>query len=82
MDGVDSRNFTQVSCSGYTTKAVTDLRQPQVDADVDMMTLTVGGNNVGFGDIVNACVYRFAASASGDCDQALASAENKINTSI
>lgn len=82
LAGGDSRKFTQVSCSGYTTTDVTDFQQPQVDADVDMMTLTVGGNNVGFGAIVNACVYRFTASASGDCDQALADADNKISTTL
>jgi hypothetical protein len=38
------------------------------------------GNDVGFGDIVNNCVYRFFRA--GDCNAALDNAERKINTDM
>ena len=44
--------------------------------------MSVGGNNVGFGDIVNDCIYRFKGVFSGDCDQTLQSSHNAITTEL
>lgn len=60
-------NFSNVSCGGATIR---DLRQPyngvvQVDAlrfNTDVVFLTVGGNDIGFGDTVKQCL---AADCSG-----------------
>lgn len=38
------------------------------------------GNNVGFGDIINNCVYRFALA--GDCDTTLTNSQNLIDNSL
>ncbi|WP_084477008.1 SGNH/GDSL hydrolase family protein [Actinokineospora enzanensis] len=57
--------FTDVSCSGATTVHMTapqvvqgGVNPPQFDAltlDTDLVTLTVGGNDIGFGEIVSTC---------------------------
>ncbi|SKA82084.1 GDSL-like Lipase/Acylhydrolase family protein [Agreia bicolorata] len=63
-------NLTDVSCSGAETGDVTVNSQygniaPQIaalSADTDVVTLTIGGNDLGFTDIVQSCL---AASADG-----------------
>lgn len=60
--------FRDVSCSGGTTEDLTapqntqlGTNPPQLDAlreDVDLVSLTVGGNDIGFGEIINECATR------------------------
>lgn len=68
--------FTDVSCGGATTANMTVPEQvsdgtnpPQFDAltpDTDLVTLTVGGNDIGFGEIVSACGALAATDPTGD----------------
>lgn len=44
----------------------------------DLATLSVGGNDLGFFAVVNACVFRFYSFYSGTCEAALAEAEAAI----
>ncbi|PGH32679.1 hypothetical protein GX50_04526 [[Emmonsia] crescens] len=37
----------------------------------DLVTLSIGGNDAGFFDILNACVYRFYGIRSGNCKEQL-----------
>lgn len=50
------RNFQHRACAGATGE---EVQQQSVDADADLITISAGGNNVGFGDLIDACVYRF-----------------------
>ncbi|SHJ94684.1 GDSL-like Lipase/Acylhydrolase family protein [Pseudonocardia thermophila] len=60
--------YRDVSCSGATTENMTSPQQvadganpPQFDAlgpDVSLVTLTIGGNDVGFAGIIEECVVR------------------------
>ncbi|WP_219418342.1 SGNH/GDSL hydrolase family protein [Pseudonocardia nigra] len=62
------REFRDVSCSGATTEHLAGPQQvtlgtnpPQLDAltdEVDLVTLTMGGNDIGFGSIVSECAAR------------------------
>ncbi|KAI9762486.1 MAG: hypothetical protein M1840_001246 [Geoglossum simile] len=46
---------------------------------VPQITISLGGNNVGFGNVVNSCVYRFGGPIRAvDCDVALDDARSKI----
>jgi lysophospholipase L1-like esterase len=58
-------DFTDVSCGGATTDDMVRTRPltagPQLDAlsdDVDLVTLGIGGNDIGFGEIIVACAVR------------------------
>ncbi|KAI9853819.1 MAG: hypothetical protein M1813_001799 [Trichoglossum hirsutum] len=71
--------FVHQACSGATAE---DVRANQtMPADADLATLSVGGNNVGFGDIVNSCVYRFNPFGAS-CEDALTTSEGLINTAL
>jgi lysophospholipase L1-like esterase len=60
--------FTDVSCSGATTEHLAGqqgvplgVNPPQLDAltgEVDLVTLTIGGNDIGFGSIITECARR------------------------
>ncbi|APA96467.1 SGNH/GDSL hydrolase family protein [Nocardia seriolae] len=49
-------SLTDVTCGGATTDSVTATQLSAVTSDTALVTLGVGGNDIGFGDIVKDCV--------------------------
>ncbi|KAM7221386.1 hypothetical protein V8F06_003161 [Rhypophila decipiens] len=49
---------------------------------VKFATLSIGGNDVGFFDVINACVFRFYAFYSGTCEETLARTEKLISAAL
>ena len=81
-DVLEVSEFTDVSCSGATTVEMTEPQQspsggtinaPQLDAlddDVDLVTLGIGGNDIGFGEISRTCgVLGLFAPFGAPCQQ-------------
>src|SRR5687768_4306728 len=68
-------DFRDVSCSGATTEHVTGpqsvplgVNPPQLDAlasDTDLVTISIGGNDIGFGEIVSECGRRSPLQPTG-----------------
>ncbi|GAA1378843.1 SGNH/GDSL hydrolase family protein [Pseudonocardia kongjuensis] len=68
-------NFTDVSCSGATTEDMTGPQAvrpgpnpPQLDAldgTESLVTLTIGGNDIGFASIITECTTRSSANLLG-----------------
>jgi hypothetical protein len=73
-----SRQFQDFACSGSTIADVLNKQVPQLDTDEDMVTLTVGGNNVGFADLVDACIYQFRPRPA-DCQTQIQATWDIIN---
>lgn len=44
--------------------------------------MSVGGNDVGFGSIVNDYIFRFRGIFSGDCNLGLVNSQNAIDTAL
>jgi len=72
--------FKDVSCSGATTEEMwkpQGTNGPQLDAvnrDTDLVTVQIGGNDVGFGSIIGTCAKLAATDPAGDpCRQYYAS---------
>ncbi|PPK61328.1 SGNH/GDSL hydrolase family protein [Actinokineospora auranticolor] len=69
------RRFTDVTCGGATTAEMTRPQQvyggenpPQFDAlrpETDLVTLTIGGNDIGFGEILSTCGRLGATDPTG-----------------
>ncbi|GGV21405.1 hypothetical protein GCM10010182_49560 [Actinomadura cremea] len=85
-DGVLGGAFTFVACSGATTQDVHDGKSgepSQFDAlgtDVSHVTLGISGNDMGFADIVTACIKASARkTCEGDQDAALQTAFDRLN---
>lgn len=67
--------FRDVSCSAATTEHITGpqnvplgVNPPQVDAltaDTELVTITIGGNDIGFGEIVSECARRSPLQPAG-----------------
>ncbi|MEV1026042.1 SGNH/GDSL hydrolase family protein [Streptomyces sp. NPDC050264] len=69
-------SFTDVSCGGATTTEMWQAQGtngPQLDAvkrDTDLVTLQIGGNDVGFGSIISTCAGLGSKDLSGNpCQQ-------------
>ncbi|KAK3380811.1 SGNH hydrolase-type esterase domain-containing protein [Podospora didyma] len=69
------------ACTGATAEEVKAQAQ-FLDESVDLATISVGGNNVFFSGIVQACVYRFKGSLDGDCDSAIKRSEEAIDNTL
>ncbi|MEU8790935.1 SGNH/GDSL hydrolase family protein [Streptomyces sp. NPDC048643] len=65
-------SFTDVSCGGATTAEMWQAQGtngPQLDAvkrDTDLVTVQIGGNDVGFGSIISTCAGLSAQDLSGN----------------
>ncbi|KAL9110727.1 MAG: hypothetical protein Q9227_004719 [Pyrenula ochraceoflavens] len=70
-------SFTNLACSGATTK---DVKSKQVasldDGSQDLITVSAGGNDAGFSDVLINCVYLTTDQAS--CDKAIDTATSAI----
>jgi lysophospholipase L1-like esterase len=72
---LDIADFRDVSCSAATTEHLTGpqnvplgVNPPQLDAlgpDTDLVTVTIGGNDIGFGDIISECARRSPLQPTG-----------------
>lgn len=75
--GLDLQQFEFLACSGHTSQ---DIRDNQIknmaDGSADLITVSAGGNDVGFMDILKACVY--LATDQGSCDKAIKDATDKV----
>lgn len=73
------------SSSAFLGVESTDVSQ--VDAvntslPLDFATLSIGGNDLGFFDVMNACIFRFYSFYSGTCEAALAAADEALKSDV
>ncbi|KAF7556209.1 hypothetical protein G7Z17_g1603 [Cylindrodendrum hubeiense] len=69
------------ACTGAKADQV-KAQAEHLDETVDLATISVGGNNVGFGAIINDCVYRFKGWGSGNCQATLDSSRSSIDNDL
>jgi hypothetical protein len=79
-------SFQWMSCTGA---IVTDVLSgggtpSQIEAlnrsmPIDLATLSIGGNDLGFFDVMNACIFRFYSFYSGTCEAALERAQAAVD---
>lgn len=74
-------SFQFLSCTGSTLKdMLLGSKRSQIDefntsTTADFALLLVGGNDLGFFDIMNSCIFRFYSFYSGTCEEALEKSE-------
>ena len=64
------------ACSGADTKSIIDNQISAIDEQSDIVTLTVRGNDVGFGDCANVCISK--VNRIPDCSETLDNTGNLI----
>ncbi|KAF2180778.1 hypothetical protein K469DRAFT_692611 [Zopfia rhizophila CBS 207.26] len=74
--GLGKPVFRFSSCTGHTTENLLDFTDPvnnqenQVHDDTTFVTLSIGGNNVLFADVLEICIYRGAIrDIEGKCSE-------------
>lgn len=73
------RDVTNVACGGATTQEVVQTQLALLDKKTDLVTITAGGNNLGFGTLAAACGPALIDSAAGPaCFGAITGARAQI----
>jgi len=67
------------ACSGATVADVTNTQLSALNTGTSLVTLSVGGNDAGFADVLTECALPGWAS---DCDAAIDGAESYINNTL
>jgi lysophospholipase L1-like esterase len=69
------------ACSGKTTRDVVNDQLSQLNKSTELVTITAGGNNLGFGDIINYCGIVLAnLPPAQECAGAVAHAEAQLQS--
>ncbi|MDO5082938.1 MAG: GDSL-type esterase/lipase family protein [Arachnia propionica] len=74
--GVDAR-LTVLAHSGHTTEMLLNGQVAKLPNNTDMLLLTIGGNDIGFGQVAENCLAEFRRTPEG-CKQAIESAREII----
>ena len=81
-DGPKALNLVvNEACSGKTTQDVVDAQLSQLNKSTELVTITAGGNNLGFGAIITYCGVALAGVTPGaECDAATAYAAAQLES--
>jgi len=71
-------SFTFAACSGATARGIRTHRLSALSPATTLVSLTVGGNDVGFSDVIQTCII----GSTHDCLQAIRGAEHAMTTSL
>jgi lysophospholipase L1-like esterase len=71
-------SYVSVACSGATTTSVVNSQLSALSAATTLVSITVGGNDAGFSNIMQTCVLQGTSA----CVAAVQSAENFAQTSL
>jgi len=63
-------SFTFAACSGATTSSVISSQLSSLSASTTLVSITIGGNDVGFSSIMETCVLESTSSCESAVDQA------------
>ncbi|HYY18993.1 MAG TPA: SGNH/GDSL hydrolase family protein [Streptosporangiaceae bacterium] len=71
-------SFTSVACAGATAATVLDHQLSALSARTTLVSLTIGGNDVGFSHVMETCVLAWDSA----CADAVTTAEKSIATTL
>jgi lysophospholipase L1-like esterase len=71
-------SFSFVACAGATTTDVTNSQLSALSASTTLISITIGGNDVGFSGVMETCVL----GSTNDCVNAVNQAESLANTQL
>ena len=77
LAGATGRQLTLAACSGATTHDVLAAQVASLESSTDFVTITVGGNDVGFRDVVTTCAL---PGWLGNCPAAVNAGRSTVAT--
>lgn len=73
-----NRTHQFLACSGATSTEILERQVPALKENLDLLTMSAGGNDIGLTPILSNCVYQFYMSSEDSCRQAMDEARAKI----
>lgn len=73
-----NRTHDFFACSGATANDIRTLQVPQLGTNLDLLTISAGGNDIGLTPILNDCVYQFYFADDKACQKSITNAQRKI----
>lgn len=74
----ENRTHQFLSCSGQTSTEILTTQVPALSNDLDLLTISAGGNDIGLSPILSSCVYQFYMASEDDCKKSLEQAAQRI----
>lgn len=71
-------SFRDAACSGATTADVINTQVNSLSASTNLVSITIGGNDVGFATVLETCVL----GSTSSCVNAVNNAETQVNTTL
>jgi lysophospholipase L1-like esterase len=71
-------SYVSVACSGATTSSVISTQLSALSTSTTLVSITIGGNDVGFSSVMETCVLESTSS----CVSAIHTAENEMATQL
>jgi lysophospholipase L1-like esterase len=71
-------SYTFVACSGATTSSVISSQLSSLSTSTTLVSITIGGNDVGFSSIMETCVL----DSTSSCEDAVSQAEQYTNDTL
>jgi lysophospholipase L1-like esterase len=71
-------SFTFAACSGATTTDVIDSQLSSLSSATTLVSVTIGGNDVGFSSVMETCVL----DSTSSCESAVSTAEQYANNTL
>lgn len=75
-------SFTFVACSGATTSDVISSQLSALSSSTTLVSITIGGNDVGFADVMEDCVLDSESTCVSDIDNAESEMTSTLPTSL
>jgi GDSL-like Lipase/Acylhydrolase family len=71
-----------LSCTGHVVDDMIATQIPDTDVDQQVVTLSIGGNDLGFSKILKACVFKPGGPLSDDCDETIETARTYLEDKL
>lgn len=76
----EQRTHQFLACSGQTSTEILETQVPALSQDLDLLTMSAGGNDIGLSPILSNCVYQFYMASEEDCSASIAEAAKRITS--
>jgi lysophospholipase L1-like esterase len=73
-----NRTHQFLSCSGAATTEILEKQMPGLSDNLDLLTISAGGNDIGLTPILSNCVYQFYFSGEDACQKSMDDARDLI----
>lgn len=73
-----NRTHQFLACSGADSTEILEKQVPALEENLDLLTISAGGNDIGLTPILGNCVYQFYMSAEDACQKSMEEARARI----